>query len=167
MAAARGSGTGPGWLATLAGASILIVAGFGVGLVAGTAFEEPDLVLEHLAGNTTEVDLVELQPADAPSPAESKADRSEPSSPAPVAAPPPAFGGYEIQVGAFANADAARELAGELERLGLAVYIATDSDDGRFKVRVGPLATEDEAKRTAQRLKTQHSLPTWVLSRES
>ena len=49
--AAKRSSEGVGWLATLAGAALLIVAGFGVGLVAGTVFEEPELVMEHLAGN--------------------------------------------------------------------------------------------------------------------
>ena len=48
---------GPGWLATLGGALVLVVLGFGVGLVAGAAFEEPDLVVDHLAGRTTEVAL--------------------------------------------------------------------------------------------------------------
>ena len=46
---------GPSWIATLAGALLLIVAGFGIGLVAGAAYEEPSLVAEHLAGGATEV----------------------------------------------------------------------------------------------------------------
>lgn len=177
MAAARGASAGPGWLATLAGATILIVAGFGVGLVAGTAFEEPDLVMEHLSGNTTEVDLVRSEGPDAPVRTGSGNGRTEPAAPAPaaVAAPPPAAipdrppeeGGFEIQVGAFSSEEAARELASELQRLGISSYIAAERDRSRFKVRVGPIATEDEAKRTARRLKTEHRLPTWVLSRES
>lgn len=46
-----------GWLATLAGAAVLVAVGFGVGLVAGTAYEEPELVAQHLAGQTTDVAL--------------------------------------------------------------------------------------------------------------
>jgi len=46
-----------GWLATLGGAALLVAIGFGVGLVAGTAYEEPELVTDHLAGRTTEVVL--------------------------------------------------------------------------------------------------------------
>jgi cell division septation protein DedD len=49
------SGRGSGWLATLAGALVLVALGFGVGLVAGTAYEEPGLVAEHLAGRSTDV----------------------------------------------------------------------------------------------------------------
>lgn len=48
---------GNGWLATLAGAALLVAVGFGVGLVAGTAYEEPELVADHLVGRTTEVAL--------------------------------------------------------------------------------------------------------------
>src|SRR5262245_31518377 len=51
-----------GWLATLGGAALLVAVGFGVGLVAGTAYEEPALVADHLAGNTTEVALGPAEP---------------------------------------------------------------------------------------------------------
>ena len=51
------SNKGNGWLATLAGAAVLVAVGFGVGLVAGTAYEEPELVAQHLAGQTTDVAL--------------------------------------------------------------------------------------------------------------
>ena len=48
---------GPGWLSTLGGATLLLVVGFAVGMLAGTAWEEPDLVMDHLAGRTTELPL--------------------------------------------------------------------------------------------------------------
>ena len=48
---------GPGWFATIGGGVLLVVVGFGVGLVAGAAFEEPDLVVGHLVGRTTGVPL--------------------------------------------------------------------------------------------------------------
>jgi cell division septation protein DedD len=54
--------SGPGWLATAGGALLLIALGFGVGIVAGTAYQEPDLVVDHLAGRTTEVALEPAQP---------------------------------------------------------------------------------------------------------
>ena len=171
MATARGASTGPGWLATLAGATILVVAGFGVGLVAGTAFEEPDLVMEHLSGNTTEVDLALQDERRAFAEPAARSEDAEAEAPAPVAAPPPASppadGGYAIQVGAFSSETAAQELASELRQLGIPSYIEAEPDRSRYKVRVGPIATEAEAKRTARRLKTEHRLPTWVLSRES
>lgn len=73
----------PGWLATAGGALLLVVVGFGVGLVAGAAFEEPDLLLGQLAGRGTRVALedVELAPADA-----APLEEASPS----VASPPPA-----------------------------------------------------------------------------
>jgi cell division septation protein DedD len=49
--------SGPGWLATAGGALLLIALGFGVGIVAGTAYQEPELLADHLAGRTTEVAL--------------------------------------------------------------------------------------------------------------
>jgi cell division septation protein DedD len=163
---------GPGWLATLAGAALLVVAGFGVGLVAGTAFEEPDLVMAHLAGNTTEVALGAPPAGVPPAPAAADdsyavaADSAPP--PAVAAAPPPPSrsGGFAIQVGAFSTDTPARELAAELSRLGMPTYVANEPGGARFKVRVGPIATREEATQLARRLKTEHRLPTWVLSRE-
>ncbi len=167
MATARRPAQGPGWFATLAGAALLVVAGFGVGLVAGTAFEEPELVMEHLAGNTTDVPLVEA--ADPGESGDRYVATSEPT-PAPVAAAPPSralrSGGFAIQVGAFTSEGAARELASELQRLGIPTYIANERGGARFKVRVGPLETREQATKLARRLKTDHRLPTWVLSRE-
>ncbi len=54
--------SGPGWIATIGGALLLIVAGFGVGLVAGAASEEPGLVVDLVASKTTEVPLPEQAP---------------------------------------------------------------------------------------------------------
>jgi len=72
------SNPGLGWLATLGGAGILLVFGFGIGLVAGSALEEPDLVAKHLAGEGTELPLPEAAPA------------ARPAAPAPGAAAPAA-----------------------------------------------------------------------------
>ena len=163
-----GRSEGPGWLATLAGAALLIVAGFGVGLVAGAAFEEPDLVMEHLAGNTTDVPLAEA-PGAAPGSYALAADPGAAAAAAVAAAPPSrttSSGGFAIQVGAFASEGSARELAGELRLLGMPSYVESEPGGARYKVRVGPLETREEAIRLARRLKTEHRLPTWVLSRE-
>ncbi len=169
--AAANRSEGPGWLATLAGAALLVVAGFGVGLVAGTAFEEPELVMEHLAGKTTEVALDESV---VPEPSDTEyAVASAPNRPASVAAAPPSRqaspaspGGFAIQVGAFSTDAAAQELAAELGSLGMPTYVANEPGGARYKVRVGPLDTREEATRLARRLKAEHRLPTWVLSRE-
>lgn len=167
--AAKRSSEGVGWLATLAGAALLIVAGFGVGLVAGTVFEEPELVMEHLAGNTTEVPLAEAPPPELEGGSHRLAS-SPPAAPAPVAAAPrsqsPRPGGFAIQVGAFASEASARELATELKRLGMPSYVEDEPGGARYKVRVGPLETREEATRLARLLKTERRLPTWVFSRE-
>jgi cell division septation protein DedD len=151
---------GPGWLSTLGGAALLVVLGFGVGLVAGAAWEEPDLVMAHLAGRTTELPLVAENPADPPSVSTAPPTRG----PA-----PPEKGGFAIQVGAFGDENAAARLAGELRAAGFTVYV--HSDDGRsgvrFQVRVGPVPSREEATRLASQLKSDHQLPTWILSHDS
>ncbi len=177
MAAAerRSASRGPGILATLAGALLLVVLGFGVGLVAGAAFEEPELVLDHLAGRTTEVALPPAPAAEAsPAAAEHALVKTRSSAspaqqeavgPPAVSAPPPA-GGFAVQVGAFATEEPARELAGQLTQAGHTSYVTSAEGAGaRFKVRVGPLASREDAMRVAQRLAAEQGLPTWVLAR--
>jgi cell division septation protein DedD len=180
----------PGWLSTTAGAVLLVVVGFGVGLVAGAAWEEPDLVMDHLAGRTTEVSLVADVPEELPEPAvrgsaarplgigegslaESRAEvRREPP---PVAAPPPSSGrsptqgGFAIQVGAFGDQASAQRLARDLRAAGYPVYVHSEDDAkrARFRVRVGPFSNRDEATRLAGKLKSDHQLPTWILSGDS
>jgi len=176
---ARGNGRrrareGPGWFATLGGALLLMVVGFGVGLVAGAAFEEPGLVMDHLAGRTTDVPLAgpeggqlagEAVPQ-VPTPSGSAAEQAPSARPPSVAAaPPPAHGGYAIQVGAFRNAASARDLARRLEAAGIHSFVAREASGGaRFKVRVGPLASRDQAEQMAARLKRDQHLPTWILT---
>ncbi|HEU4429662.1 MAG TPA: SPOR domain-containing protein [Myxococcota bacterium] len=162
--------SGPGWIATIAGAGLLIVLGFGVGLVAGAAYEEPALVADHLAGNTTDVPL---PPAAEPRVREQTTDATdaEPETRAPAQARPGAAtpaGGYAVQVGAFATGAAADGLAAELRALGHAAYVADEGGNGaRYKVRVGPIASRAEADALADQLKREQRLPTWVLAREA
>jgi cell division septation protein DedD len=79
-------------LATLAGAALLVLIGFFLGLVAGAMFEEPRLVIDHVAGNTTDVPLdapglAPGTPGVAPAP---EAGAEQAAAPAPVEAPPAA-----------------------------------------------------------------------------
>src|SRR5215468_6455285 len=74
-----------GWLATLGGAALLIAIGLGVGLVAGTAYEEPTLVADHLTGKTSEVPLAAVEDG-----AESGAKGADVSSAPPPSVPPAA-----------------------------------------------------------------------------
>jgi DedD protein len=85
------------------------------------------------------------------------------------AAPEPAAGHFAVQVGAFGEPDVAERLAESLRGKGFAVYVSpgAGSGDGRWRVRVGPLATREEAERVAGRLKAQEKLPTWVLDEDA
>jgi DedD protein len=178
---------GTGWLSTLGGAALLLVAGFAVGLLAGTAWEEPDLVMDHLAGRTTELPLsaeVSAGPVEVPEPesvarplgareSSPVASKSEiPVDLPSVAAPPPrpsetpGEDGFSIQVGAFGEKATATRLAGELRAGGFSVSVHSDDGPGgvRFRVRVGPVPSREEATRLAGKLESDHQLPTWILS---
>lgn len=167
---------GPGWFATLGGAAVLIVLGFGVGLVAGAAWDEPELVIDHFSGRTTPVPVVggSDEPVQPPQPApvplgggESQPVRAARPERPHVAAPSPPAGQHAIQVGAFGDRAAAESLARELGKAGFEVYIVEDTGgSARFKVRVGPMGDRAEAERQAARLKKDHRLPTWVLTRD-
>lgn len=52
-----------------------------------------------------------------------------------------------LQVGAFADAGAARETRLKVEKLGLKTYtqVAETASGSRIRVRVGPFASRDEA----------------------
>ena len=201
---------GSGWLTTSVGAVLLVAAGFGVGLVAGTAYEEPELVAAHLTGHTVEVALdTAAKPeepaalddvAAAPPPAAPAAPVSDDPLPTPLgagalgaprtatpartgpspaavsaraalAAPPARPGaktaGFAIQVGAFATEGTAQQLASELEKRGFPSYVTEQGAGARFKVRVGPIGSRAEAEQLSARLKSQHRLPTWILSEPS
>lgn len=74
-------------------------------------------------------------------------------------------GRFVVQVGAFAEADKAREVRQKLEKAGLKTYTTvtkTPSGD-RTRVRVGPFASRTEADKAAGRIKGL-SLPAAVLS---
>lgn len=205
----RGRGArrrGPGLASALAGAGLLVVLGFLLGVVGGLVMEEPDLLLDYVLGRTEQVAVVEEStpavpavpdvaarpPAEtesvavaevevaaaeaAPAEAEALAVEAEAAPPAPapveepaavpvVAAVAPA-GGFAVQVGAFAEASAAEQLARHLRDAGLPVYIAPSAgaDTARWRVRVGPLSSRAEAESVAARLEREERLSTWVLA---
>ena len=84
----------------------------------------------------------------------------------PPKAPPTTGRGFSVQVGAFADAAPAEQLARRLEGQGLPVYVApaAGSDARKWRVRVGPLADRSEAERIAERLEKRDKLPTWVMA---
>jgi len=163
---ARKRGWGLGWLATLLALLLMVFGGFGVGLVVGFVLEEPTLVAGHIVGRTTEIDWgPENARASTPGAGEAGAL-------APVGAgPSPAFLRaqeealrFSIQVGAFGNPARASDLAEQLGSAGYPVQILEPDDDDRWRVRVGPIDSRNEADTLALRLKREDRLPTWVLS---
>jgi DedD protein len=84
-----------------------------------------------------------------------------------VAAAP--VGNTAVQVGAFGTSEAAERLAGSLRRKGFPVYVSpgTKAGGSRWRVRVGPLATREEAEGIAAKLKQVEKLPTWILSEDA
>jgi len=64
-------------------------------------------------------------------------------------------GRFVVQVGAFADADKAREVRQKLEKAGLKTYthVAKTADGERTRVRVGPFGTRAEADKAAGRIK--------------
>ncbi len=64
-------------------------------------------------------------------------------------------GRFVVQVGAFADADKAREVRQKLEKAGLKTYtnVAKTADGERTRVRVGPFGTRAEADKAAGKVK--------------
>ncbi|MGO4392410.1 SPOR domain-containing protein [Variovorax sp. M-6] len=81
----------------------------------------------------------------------------KPTSVAAAAAAKPADdnGRFVVQVGAFADADKAREVRQKLEKAGLKTYtsVAKTADGERTRVRVGPFGSRAEADRAAGKVK--------------
>jgi cell division septation protein DedD len=172
------------WFAVLVGLIFLVVAGFGVGMVAGVVWEDPGLIFAYVTGETEEVawddspDAVSDVVARAPEreqlvdpqlrrkAATPPAEGTQPAPPSVAAAP---AGKVAVQVGAFESSEAAEQLAKSLEGKGFPVYVSpgTKAGKARWRVRVGPLATREEAEATAERLKKSQKLPTWILNEDA
>jgi cell division septation protein DedD len=142
--------SGPGWLATAGGALLLIALGFGVGIVAGTAYQEPDLVADHLAGRTTEVALAPAQPL-----------ASEPDVAAPAPAPldrPEALGQGALEQAPEAELPAAPGLrpapasASEPPPRPAPAVAAKSAAPGSFSIQVGAFSSEKAARELAGEL---------------
>ncbi len=83
------------------------------------------------------------------------ASAAHPASPAAAASKSDEEGRFIVQVGAFADADKAREVRSKLEHAGVKTYTqAVDTKDGkRTRVRAGPFASRAEADKAAGRIK--------------
>jgi DedD protein len=179
-----------GWIGVVLVLLVLIVAGFGFGLVAGVVWEEPQLAVAYLSGETEDVawnspstktapDVAAPAMAEPPVPlvppaandvADPQVRRERAAEPVAAAAhPPEKMGEFSVQVGAFASSQAAEGLANDLRAKGFDVYVSpgTKAGESRWRVRVGPVATRVEAEGAANRLKQVEKLPTWILSEDS
>ena len=68
---------------------------------------------------------------------------------------------FVVQVGAYADADKAREVRRKLEKAGLKTYthVAETKEGKRTRVRLGPFATRDEADKAADKAKQLEFTP--------
>jgi DedD protein len=114
---------------------------------------------------------VAAKPAEAPAPAPVKtSEATSPAKPVVTAAPVPkpavespkpaapsaqAAGRFVVQIGAFAEASAVRDVRNKAEKAGLATFTQTVStaDGQRTRVRVGPFASREEAEKAAAQAK--------------
>lgn len=126
----------PGWIQTFVGAAVLLAVGFGVGLLAGGALEEPALVVSHLAGETVEAPLPsELPDAGSADPLASALARvdAERAVERPLGAPA-ASPDSGVSPAGTAAADASEPVVAAQGR---------PSDDGRPSVASAPAASSD------------------------
>jgi cell division septation protein DedD len=175
-------------VSTLGGLAMLAIPGFALGALAGIVWEDPGLVAAYLFGATEEVawsgsstdagaktppPVAVNSPVTATAPNPKKTASAKPTArPAPKSKPrvsPPirniASGNVAIQVGAFSERAAAQRLAKDLRGKGFPVLIVPGDGSGtpRYRVRVGPLGSRDEAEQTAAQLKRDEKLPTWIV----
>ena len=95
-----------------------------------------------------------------PEAAKVEAAKAEPDKP-PTAEAKDGAARFVVQVGAYADADKAREVRRKLEKAGLKTYthVAETKEGKRTRVRLGPFATRDEADKAADKAKQLEFTP--------
>lgn len=164
------------WAGTALVGLVLVVGGFGAGVLLGVVSEEPAALTGLLTGRTERIALPrrdEASPARGPEkPAEERVVRTKPARQArsqPERRPLPAVSaaptGYAVQVGAFASSKAARAMKSKLASNGYESFVAAGAAtrDHRWRVRVGPFSSRNEADRAAGQLGLREGLSTWVV----
>ena len=178
------------WVGTALAGLVLIVAGFGAGVLLGVVSEEPAALAGVLTGGKERVALASgrsdevtgEQPAPAPrmaaperSSGESAGERTARATPVareraqPEGRDLPAVSaaptGYAVQVGAFASSEAARAMRSKLAAKGYESFVAAGAAarGQRWRVRVGPFANRAQADRAAWQLKRREGISTWVV----
>jgi hypothetical protein len=97
-------------------------------------------------------------------PGEEKGKGKSPSS-APVRSSTPKKGSYTVQVASFKDEAQALGLVRQLKGAGQDAYLLRSEVEGvglRFRVRVGPFMTLEEAQGSASRIREQHKLAAYV-----
>lgn len=195
MSSASGRGLRPGGVVRALGRlTLLVVFGFGAGLLIGVLSEEPELLAGHLRGESEPVQLASAKSVTADSDLEVVADEDGPipadrtddgsarrlpqvaaqraaEAPAVVPAAPVSqrerSRRWAIQVGAFSDQRAAQKLSQALGAKGYPTQVLSAAgSSGRWRVRVQPVQGEAEARKMAAKLKRVERLPTWVLPLE-
>jgi DedD protein len=104
-------------------------------------------------------------PASKPATVVADAQPSKPTTSADIAKPDLGNGRFVVQVGAYGEANSARDMRLRVDKLGLKSYTQVVEIDGarRIRVRVGPFAAREEAEKAAGTLKGA-GLPAAVLT---
>jgi cell division septation protein DedD len=153
MAARRRAGRS--WVWTLGLLALITVPGFGLGLVAGVAWEDPSLLGSHLLGGTTEVVVWSDDASGIPTRSAGSGSLPDVAAPAaprssepvrPVAAPRPA---RETAPPAPVASPAKRPDATRIRP----EVLSPGADSGRFAVQVGAFGESASAERLAARLR--------------
>jgi DedD protein len=109
------------------------------------------------AATTARVLLEGQSPASAPAAAAKPVANAQPVKPAATTAEPakPDAGRFVVQVGAYGEANSARDMRQRVDKLGLKSYTQVVEIDGarRIRVRVGPFAAREDAEKAAGTLK--------------
>ncbi len=94
------------------------------------------------------------EPLPTPKPAVAAAPPSKPAQATPKPAAPSA-GRFVVQIGAFAEAAAVRDVRSKAQKAGLATFVQTvETADGlRTRVRVGPFVSREDAEKAAAQAK--------------
>jgi DedD protein len=92
--------------------------------------------------------------------AKAEPPKAEPDKP-PVSEAKDGAARFVVQVGAYADADKAREVRRKLEKAGLKTYthVAETKEGKRTRVRLGPFATREEADKAADKAKQLEFTP--------
>jgi len=121
-----------------------------VAAVASAPVAKPEVPKAEVA--KTDVAKTEVAKADAP--------KAEPAKP-PATDAKDGAARFVVQVGAYADADKAREVRRKLEKAGLKTYthVADTKEGKRTRVRLGPFASREEADKAADKAKQLEFTP--------